>query len=240
MMDPAQPDVVARLLAFLDASPTPYHAVARMSGVLLEHGYVALDERDEWALAPGSRHFLVRDAGTLVAITLGQAPPWESGFIVLAAHTDSPGLRLKPHSDIRESGYAELGVEVYGVPLLHTWLDRELGIAGRVSLRDGTTPLIAMPGPTCVIPSLAIHLNREVNSAGLVLDPQQHLTPIWGIGSNGPSLRTELTRTLSEPRPSRVAPEDILAFDLCLYDSKPATLAGARAAWQLWQSVEPV
>jgi aspartyl aminopeptidase len=228
MTVPAQPDSVARLLAFLDGSPTPYHAVAFISSKLVEHGYGVLDERDEWVLPLGSRHFLVRDAGTLVAMAMGQAPPW-GGFVVLAAHTDSPGLRLKPLPDLSESGYAGLGVEVYGTPLLYTWLDRELGIAGRVSLRDGAAPLVTMPGPMCVIPSLAVHLNREVNSAGPVLNAQQHLTPIWAVGSDGPNVRTELARALAEQQSSRVAPEDILAFDLCLYDSKPATLAGARA-----------
>ncbi|MBN1606706.1 MAG: M18 family aminopeptidase [Polyangiaceae bacterium] len=228
MRDHARPDTIARLLAFLDASPSPYHAVASMSSKLMELGYGAIDERDEWALAPGSRHFLVRDAGTLVALAIGQAPPWESGFVMLAAHTDSPGFRLKPRPDLSESGYAQLGVEVYGAPLLYTWLDRELGIAGRVSLRGGATPLVTMPGPMCIIPSLAVHLNREVNSAGLVLDAQRHLTPIWGAGSDGPNVPAALATALSEQQPSRVAPEDILAFDLCLYDAKPATLGGAR------------
>jgi aspartyl aminopeptidase len=228
MTDRPPSDIVAPLLAFLDASPSPYHAVACMRSQLLEHGYASLDERDEWALAPGSRHFLVRDAGTLVAMAIGQEPPWESGFVILAAHTDSPGLRLKPHPDFDESGYAQLDVEVYGSPLLYTWLDRELGLAGRVSLRDGAARLVAMPGSMCVIPSLAIHLNREVNSAGLVLNAQQHLAPLWGAGPGGPSLAAELARTLSEQGPSRVAPEDILAFDLCLHDSRPAALAGAR------------
>lgn len=228
MATPAQPtDVVTRLLAFLDAAPTPFHAVASMRHVLLEHGYRALDERDEWTLLPGSRCFLVRDAGSLVAIAVGQAPPAETGFVVLGAHTDSPGLRLKPRPELTESGYAELGVEVYGSPLLCTWLDRELGIAGRVSLRDGTTPLVTMPGPLCVIPSLAIHLNREANSVGLVLNAQQHLRPIWGLGTATPSVRAELASTLSDQHPRPVVPEEILAFDLCLYDSKPATRAGA-------------
>jgi aspartyl aminopeptidase len=228
MVDLAQSDTIARLLAFLDASPSPYHAVACMLNELVKHGYSALDERDEWALAPGSRHVVVRDAGTLVAMAIGQSPPWESGFVVLAAHSDSPGLRLKPRPDISERGYAELGVEVYGSPLLYTWLDRELGIAGRVSLRDGTAPLLTMPGPMCVIPSLALHLNREVNSAGLVLNAEQHLVPVWGVGSDGPNLRTELASALCAEHACPVGPEDILAFDLCLYDAKPATLTGAR------------
>jgi aspartyl aminopeptidase len=218
-------DVVGRLQTFLNSATTPYHAVAEAVRQLRQFDYVDLDERDEWQLVPRGRYLVVRD-GTLIATSVGDAAPHESGFVVLAAHCDSPCLRLKPVPDIDGAGCRQLGVEVYGSPLLYTWLDRELGIAGRVSLRDGTTHLVELMAPTCVIPSVAIHLNRDINTKGLRLNPQGQLNPIWSLRVSRISLREVLAARLSECCSRNLDTEDISAFDLSLYDPASADIVG--------------
>src|ERR1043165_2414658 len=142
MTEQSASDPVLDLMRFLDASPPPYHAVAEVVRRLGEAGYSELDERDEWRLAPGDRRYVVRGGGTVVAFRMGAAPPSRGGFRIVGAHTDSPNFHVKPRSDVRTHGHRQLAVEVYGSPLLHTWLDRDLSLAGRVSLVDGTTELV--------------------------------------------------------------------------------------------------
>jgi aspartyl aminopeptidase len=194
---------------------------------LAQAGFQALDERASWRLAPGDRAFLVR-GGTIVAFVLGQSPPWESGFVLLGAHTDSPNLRLKPKPEHTNHGYRQLSVEVYGGALLGTWLDRDLSIAGRVVLAGGTTELVRLPGSVCRIPNLAIHLNRDVNKEGLVVNAQTHLVPIWALEARESRGVLELvTSALAETSSSGATPADIVGFDLCLFDTQGATLGGA-------------
>lgn len=222
----APSDPVPGLRTFIDGSPTPFHAVSNLSLCLRQAGFEKLEEAEEWRLEPGSRAFVTKDGGTLVAFMVGRAAPADAGFVVLCAHTDSPGLRLKPLAEIRAAPYRQLAVEVYGSPLWHSWLDRELGIAGRVCDRDGIAHLVRLDGPVCIIPSLAIHLNREVNSQGLQLDAQQHLNPIWRLGAEGTSLVELLAAHLSRTGARTFVPDDILAYDLCLFDHQPTTVVG--------------
>jgi aspartyl aminopeptidase len=215
------------LVAFIDASPTPYHAVAEVAERLQNGGFVELDEREEWSVMPGLRAFVVR-AGTIVAFVAGSEPPSRAGFSILGAHTDSPNLRVKPAPDQDNLGHRQLGVEVYGGVLLSTWLDRDLSLAGRVALRGGTTRLVRFTRPLCRIPNLAIHLDREVNTRGLVINPQTQLVPLLGTDrEDHGGLRALLAGELARDG-TGVGPDDILSWDLCLYDVVGGVFGGAR------------
>ena len=223
------PDLVADLIAFIDASPTPYHAVAEAVGRLSERGFRPVAESDVWKLAPGERFYVARNEGSLIAVECGSEPPAQAGFRIIGAHTDSPNLRLKPRADVDAHGYRQLAVEPYGGLLLHTWLDRDLSIAGRVTLRgsDGVrTVLVDFGRPLVRIPALAIHLYRELREQGLKLNDQTHAAPIAGTGEldGFPKL---LAAEIG------VAPEDVLAYDLMLYDTQPSAVAGVRGEFVL-------
>lgn len=224
------PDPVADLIRYIDRSPTPYHAVAETAARLRSADYRQLAEDDVWEFEPGDRRFIVRNEGSLVAFEVGERSPAETGFRMVGAHTDSPNLRLKPLPDVEAHGYRQLGVEPYGGVLLHTWLDRDLSLAGRVSLTgsDGIkTELIDFARPLLRVPSLAIHLHREVGKDGLKLDPQRHLAPVMGL-AGVPAL---LELVASELRAQGVAvagPESILAFDLMASDTQAAVVSGSR------------
>jgi aspartyl aminopeptidase len=210
------------LCAFLDHSPSPYHAAEEAARRLSAHGFSALSEHDAWQLSPGDRRYFLR-AGSIVAFVVGDEHPALSGFRLLGAHTDSPNLRVKPNADLARSGYQEIGVEVYGGVLLSTWLDRDLSIAGRVFCqRKGERPtarLVDLGRVVARVPNLAIHLNRNVNKDGLVLNEQKHLVPVIGLGA-APDVRATIARELDE------RPEAILGYDLCLYDTAKAAIAG--------------
>src|SRR5262245_33807995 len=133
-------DPVADLLAFLDRSPTPYHAVAECIRRLESAGFRALDAPEPWELSAGGRRYVKRGEGSLAAFEVGQLAVAETGFRWIGAHTDSPNLRVRPRPDDTAHGYRRLGVELYGGVLLHTWLDRDLSLAGRAVLRSEAGP----------------------------------------------------------------------------------------------------
>lgn len=216
------------LLRFLGAAPTPYHAVAELSRRLSGAGFQGLNEAEEWHLDPGGRYFVTRD-GSLIAFARGGADPLTAGWRMVGAHTDSPGLKVKPQPESLKSGCAQLGIEVYGGALLNPWFDRDLSLAGRVSFRAGTrvgTALLDFQRPLAVIPSLAIHLDREANEKHPV-NPQQHLPVILGQATEGasPGLRELLLIRLRELHPDAGA-EEVLDYDLSLYDTQPPAMIG--------------
>jgi len=223
-------DAVADLLGFLDRSPTPFHAVAESVRRLEAGGYREAQEVDAWELAPGEKRYSVRGGGSLVALKMGAASPVQGGFRVVGAHTDSPNLRLKPCADVSANGYKQLAVEPYGGVLTHTWLDRDLSLAGQVMLREeGLTRalLVDFARPLLRIPNLAIHLNREVQSDGLKLNAQTHLVPISGL-EGAPGLAELVAKELRARQLGNPSPADVLAFDLMLYDPQPAAVSGLR------------
>jgi aspartyl aminopeptidase len=223
-------DPVADLLAFLDRSPTPYHAVAEARRRIEAAGFRELSEADAWELGPGDRRFAVRGGGSLVALQIGSLSPAEGGFRVVGAHTDSPNLRLRPRADAASAGYQRYAVEPYGGVLLHTWLDRDLSVAGSLTLRDTGPPrrvLLDFGRPLLRIPSLAIHLDREVNKRGLVVDPQTHLVPLAGL-EGAPGLAALAVAELRAQGIAAPEPGDVLAHDLMLYDTQRAAVAGVR------------
>lgn len=213
---------VQDLLHYIDACPTPFHAVAESAKRLEAAGYRRLDEAEAWDVALGDKVYLARGGGSLAAFHLGSAAPREAGFQLVGAHTDSPNLRIKPNPQLKRSGYEQLGVEPYGGVLLHTWIDRDLSIAGRALLANGATELIDFQRALARVPSLAIHLNRGVNTDGLVLNAQKHMAPVLALeGFEDMDLRALLAAELGD-----VAATDILAWDLMAYDVQPATLSG--------------
>lgn len=223
-------DLVADLLAFIDRSPSPYHAVSETERRLRRAGFRCLEETAVWDLAPGSKAFVVRRDGSLVAFQIGSAMPATGGFRIVGAHTDSPNLRLKPLADVDAHGYRQLAVEPYGGLLLHSWLDRDLSLAGRVTLPDPEGPrvvLLDFARPLLRIPSLAIHLDHEVKQEGLKLNAQKHLVPILGL-EGGPKVRELISTELRAQNLAEVAPNEILGVDLMVYDTQPASVSGAR------------
>ena len=225
----ARRDLVADLLAYLDRSPTPYHAVEESVRRLAAVGYRAFSDSDVWDLTPGDRGTLVRNDGSLVAFEVGSASPAAAGFRIVGAHTDSPNLRLKPRADVDAHGYRQLAVEPYGGVLLHTWLDRDLSLAGRVILGDGggtRSLLLDFARPLLRVPNLAIHLQRELRSEGLKLNAQQHLVPVVGL-EGAPTIATLIAGELRAQGAPDIAPEEVLAFDLMTYDVQSAAVTGA-------------
>lgn len=214
------------LLAFLGGSPTPYHAVASATARLLAAGFAPLAEHDAWDdLAPGS-YYVVHEGSALVAFVVPAGAI--DGYRIVGAHTDSPNLRLKPKAAYTKEGYLQLGVEVYGGALLNSWLDRDLGLAGRVMLRGGhggrglETRLVRLDHPRLRVPQLAIHLDREVNDKGLVLNKQDHLAPVLGLQSSG---EASVTAIVAAAVGAQV--EDVVSVDLMLHDTLPPALGGA-------------
>jgi len=226
-----QTDHARDLLAFIDASPTPFHAVQEAIRRLEAQGFQPLDERETWRLKAGDRVYVVRAGTSLAAFEVGQEKADRAGFRLVGAHTDSPNLRLKPNPQYVKVGAHQLGVEVYGGALWHTWLDRDLSLAGRVVLLEGGQPkahLVRFDRPLLRIPNLAIHLNRQVNTDGLKLNPQEHLAPLLGLESAGPAeLKAMLVEELGRGG-VKAAEDDVLAWDLCLYDLQPSTVSGLR------------
>ena len=221
----------AGLLTFLDASPTPFHATHQLRATLLAAGFEFLDERAHWQLAPRGRYCFTRNDSALIALCLGDQPLAEAGLRMVGAHTDSPCLKLKPRPEIHSHGYQQLGVEVYGGVLLNPWFDRDLGLAGRVTLelRDGTllNRLLDLRRPIAIIPSLAIHLDREANEKRSI-NKQTQLPAVLGCASGDPfDLNKELLRHFTEIEPTRGITA-IRASELALYDLQPARLVGWR------------
>ena len=207
------------LLKYLDGSPSPWHAVSSSSQRLSSAGFTRVYEIDAWSdVAAG---YVIRGA-SLVAWRQPVSATPSSSFRIVGAHTDSPGLRIKPRPDTGGAGWKQLGIEVYGGALLNSWLDRDLGIAGRVVLRDGSVRDIAVHEPLARVPQLAIHLDRDVNDRGLVLDKQLHLTPVWGTGA---ARSGEFLEWLALRLGVTVA--DMGWWELCLFDITNATLLGA-------------
>jgi aspartyl aminopeptidase len=228
-------DLGKDLLAFIDAAPSPFHAVATIVARLEAAGFEGLDERDSWALRPGDRRFVVRDGATIAAFRVGTASPAEAGFRLVGAHTDSPTFTVRPRPDTARSGYRLVGVEPYGGVLLHTWFDRDLTLAGRVAVRDGegiSTRLVHLPGAPLRIPSLAIHLDRDIRSEGFKPNPQQHLVPVWSPETGRDAAAVDgLLAVLAEHL--GLTDDAILGHDLVLADTQPAALGGQDDAWVL-------
>lgn len=218
------------LLHFLNQSPTPFHAVQSCKALLDGQGFVQLHETDEWILNKPGKYYVTRNDSSIIAFTLGHREIVADGIKMVGAHTDSPCLKVKPNPEVSAKEYFQLGVEVYGGVLLNPWFDRDLSLAGRVSYQTGDnkirSALIDFKRPIAVIPSLAIHLNREAND-GRAINSQKELPPILLCGeiANEIEFQDLLSETLKEQQPD-INMEQVLDYELFFYDSQPAALIG--------------
>ncbi|MFJ8198963.1 M18 family aminopeptidase [Streptomyces sp. NPDC096152] len=203
------------LMSFLAAGPSPYHAVANAAERLEKAGFRQVAETDAWDGTSGGKYVL--RGGAIVAWYVPEGAAPHTPFRIVGAHTDSPNLRVKPQPDLGAHGWRQVAVEIYGGPLLNSWLDRDLGLAGRLTLRDGSTRLVNVDRPLLRVPQLAIHLDRSVSSEGLKLDKQRHLQPVWGLGDD-------------------IGERDLVSF----LEEEAGVPAGEAAGWDLMvHSVEP-
>lgn len=214
MFDTAQTHI-DDLADFVVASPTSYHAAARIAERLTQAGFEQVDERRPFGSVAG-RKFIVRD-GAVVAWVAPEALGAEAGFRIVGTHNDSPSFKVKPGQLPQSAGWVELGVEIYGGPLINSWLDRDLGVAGRIVTRDGVVHLVRT-GPIARIPQLAIHLDRTANDA-LKLDKQAHTQPILAI-----DLKQPLIECLAEQ--IGVTGADVAFHDLFVFDTQRPAVIG--------------
>lgn len=214
------------LKAFLAASPSPYQAVASMVSVLAQAGFQSLDEGDEWSLMPGQGYYVVRGGSSLIAFRVGLGDIVSQGVRMVGAHTDSPCLKVKPNPELTREGMLQLGVEVYGGALLAPWFDRDLSLAGRVFYRAPgeslpVPALLDFERPIALIPSLAIHLNRDANK-GQEFNAQLHLPPVIQQACDGFDFR-ELLK--DELRHHGHTVDQVVDYDLFFYDTQvPASV----------------
>ena len=232
-----QKDFNEGLLNFIEASPTPYHAVNTMVAALESAGFEALPESETWLDEQGQpylegRYYITRNDSSLIAFTTGNMPIEQNGFRMMGAHTDSPCLKIKPSPDLQQEGCAQVGVEVYGGALLNPWFDRDLSIAGKINYLNTReqleSTLIDLGKPIAVIPSLAIHLDREANR-NRTINPQKDLCAILGGHTSGQSGSSGSLRQIIEDHLVQVLNIDVLKvldFDLSFYDTQPPKLMG--------------
>lgn len=216
------------LLDFIDASPSPWHAVATCEQRLQAAGFARLDETERWTLQAGDKRYVVRGGAAIIAFVVGRAALAETGLRIIGAHTDSPGLRIKPRPAEEVGGMVRLGVEVYGGPILATFADRDLSLAGRVHVRtpDGfATRLVRFADPLLRLPNLAIHMNREVNESGLKFNKQSELPLLLGVAEEGVKADARFRQPIAAAL--GVEPGDLLTWELNAYDTQKGSLWGA-------------
>lgn len=245
------PAAAVDFLEYVDGAPSPFHAVAITTARLIEAGYTRLREDEEWGVPgesgskvqPGGKYFITRNQSALVAFSVGGAYKPGNGVAAVAAHTDSPCLKVKPRSALKKGGCLAVGVQTYGGGIWHTWFDRDLGVAGRAVVRgdDGAvrSSLVRIDRPLMRVPTIAIHLDREVNSVGMKINNEDHLAALLateavdaltrsaagvdacaGGGDHHPGLVEALADELG------CEPEAIVDFELCLYDVQGSAIGG--------------
>jgi len=221
-----------QLLKYIGNSPTPFHAVRNLRELLDDAGFQSLPEEDVWELKKGGRYYITRNGSSIIAFVMGQIPVEESGIRMVGAHTDSPCLKVKPKPELNRQGYFQLGVEVYGGALLNPWFDRDLSIAGRVIVDNGEGKLcqglIDLQRPVAVIPSLAIHLDRDANNERKV-NPQTDIPPVLfkDAKQDIKDFREVLSEALSHTSTS-LAGKKIVDYELYFYDCQQPAITGWR------------
>ncbi|MDP3664255.1 MAG: M18 family aminopeptidase [Nitrosomonas sp.] len=220
---------VQHLLDFIDKSPSPWHAVASIEAVIEAFQFVRLDEIAKWQLQAGRRYYVVRDDSSIVLFVLGNKAPAETGFKIVGAHTDSPGFRIRPNAATASDGLARLGVEIYGGPILATFADRDLSLAGRISYLDEqgnlAYKLVRFDRPLLRLPNLAIHMNRSVNEDGLKLHKQNEL-PLLFAQLTAKQLPQPYFMALLE-QSAGIGAAQIRSWDLAVYDTQKGVFWGA-------------
>jgi aspartyl aminopeptidase len=225
-MSPAQQHAQA-LLDFIDASPSPWHATQTTADALSENGFEELLEGDSWALKPQGRYYVKRDDSSIIAFTLGSNDLPQKGFRLIGAHTDSPGLRVKPKPDTQQGAYSRVGVEVYGGPILATFTDRDLSLAGRVHFQQNGqlhSSLIHFKKPFLRLPNLAIHMNSNVNTDGLKLNKQTELPLLIAVANEQLKQQPKIVDLLATEL--NINADDISAWELHACDTQAGTIYG--------------
>lgn len=219
------------LFSFLKASPTPFHGAENIGYYLQQQGFTQLHENKQWNLLPENSYYVIRENSAIIGFTLGSTEDLAQGFRIIAAHTDSPSLQIKPKPDIRSGSYQQLGVEVYGGCLLAPWFDRDLSLAGRICCRVKESGLkvflIDFKTPLVTIPSVAIHLNRDANTNANI-NKQNHLPPVLSLSVDGKFTDFTnylLSHALKEYPDSQI--EEILSHDIFCYENQGPLLTGA-------------
>ena len=225
-MDQTENQFNQQLCAFLDASPTPFHAVSTMVSLLSKAGFTELSDDQSWSLKQGGKYYVVRNGSSIVAFVNGSEAVSKSGVRIVGAHTDSPCPMLKPQPDIQKGGFCQLGVEIYGGALLNPWFDRDLSIAGRVVYKDVNQELkqtlINFKHPVATIPSLAIHLDRNANK-DRTINPQTDIPPI--VKLNMGNQKSQNFRDILQQQ-FLTDQDQVMDFELCLFDTQPAAMVG--------------
>ena len=212
------------LSRFIDDAPSPFHVVASAAAMLAESGFI--DAASASTQAVSGKFYRVQD-GSILAWVVPEGAPVNAPFRIIGAHTDSPNLHLKPAPNANAYGYRRLGVETYGGVLLNSWLDRDLSVSGRIAVRvddSVTLSLVNIERPILRIPQLAIHLDREISSKGLLLNKQKHMAPIYGLS---PDDSNDIWDLVAEN--AGVAKSDIVGAELMLHDTAPSQVIGADA-----------
>ncbi|MFC5719666.1 M18 family aminopeptidase [Streptomyces gamaensis] len=207
------------LMTYLAASPSPYHAVANAAERLEKAGFTRLTETDAWDASAGGKYVL--RGGAIIAWYVPEGATPATPFRIVGAHTDSPNLRVKPLPDTGAHGWRQIAVELYGGTLLNTWLDRDLGLSGRLTLRDSSQHLVNIDRPLLRVPQLAVHLDRSVNTDGLKLDKQKHMTPVWGLGKVAEG---DLIRFVADE--AGLAADAVIGWDLMVHSVEPPAYLG--------------
>ena len=222
-------NLALELIDFLYDSPSACHGVKATQKILDANGFIEVKEEDKWNLQPKGKYYVVKNDSALIAFEVGTGDIEETGLRLIGAHTDVPGFRIKPNPQmISEGKYVKLNTEVYGGPILHTWYDRPLGIAGKVALK-GASPLkpeirlVNINKPLLIIPSLAIHMNREVND-GYKINRQVDTLPLLGLINDKLEKEDYLMNILANEL--QVNKEEILNFELGLYEYEKGSLIG--------------
>ncbi|KAJ6977689.1 aspartyl aminopeptidase [Populus alba x Populus x berolinensis] len=236
--------VASELINFLNASPTAFHAVEEAKRRLRNAGYEQVSERQDWDLEAGKRYFFTRNHSTIVAFAIGNKFEAGNGFYIVGAHTDSPCLKLKPVSKVTKGGYLKVGVQTYGSGLWHTWFDRDLTVAGRVIVKeekDGSVSyshrLVRIEEPILRVPTIAIHLDSNVNSDGFKVNTETQLLPVLAT-----SIKTELNKAVAESGPvkSEEIQVDGKKSDIGMINSKHHSLVLEMIANQIGCKVDDI
>ncbi|MCU9812604.1 M18 family aminopeptidase [Paraclostridium sp. AKS81] len=217
------------LIGFIEKSPTAFHSVETSEELLKLNGFKKLDSREEWKLEQDGKYYTTKNSSAIVAFTINTNNLKEDGFRIIGSHSDSPSFRVKPNPEMEaEKTYLKLNTECYGGPILNTWLDRPLSIAGRVVLKGKSVlrpeeTLVNINKPICIIPNLAIHMNREVNE-GVALNKQKDMLPLVGLLNDSLEKDNFLLKTIAKELGRKI--EEIIDFDLFLYEYEKGMLIG--------------
>ncbi|GCD11896.1 M18 family aminopeptidase [Clostridium tagluense] len=217
------------LIDYIYDSPTAFHAVEKVKEDLSKEGFVEIKQEEKWNLEKGGKYFVTKNDSALTAFVVGKGEIEENGFKIIGAHTDSPSFRIKPSPEmVVDNTYVKLNTEVYGGPILNTWMDRPLAVAGRVTLRSDNilypeTRLVNINKPIMIIPNLAIHMNRDINT-GIELNKQKDTLPLLSMVSTELEKKNYLISAIASELSVDI--KQIIDFDLFLYEYEKGSIIG--------------